>query len=465
MVAMLAVLAATASCQKDPGGNNTAPREVDGVRVSISYPQTGTNVRSVSDKVVGGVKMQMVTGDLFFTDAAGLIIKHVGVGNGRGSEEFEVAEINGGEGVIRNMTTEAEKCHILANYNLHAESTETAFDTNMEGKNISVVLNKTMTLNDINGATGSVNNIPLYGVGDVKFEDGSGNPISGTSASGLKYGGRVDVTVGSLATRLQLGKISAKPWRQNLSGVQGNWYWDAAFDNGDGTFGAWIDLNAGGGASSFTREITIVDFEIEGVYINFFHGKEAIDPAVSYTGDPSDGTQLHENYLKTTPRYVPANGGYAVLDNPTSPDNAASGLPLTLMPADGDATKVWGYNLLAGTPPHIVIRFSKVVIKDSQDQVPGEDPTDPSDDVLEEITLDASNPTFGYKPYYITVKGFLDGTNAPVASFAVNNLYTMGDLSFDYADLTEQPEDNSLNVLVSVEMMEWVDNPIIWDKN
>jgi hypothetical protein len=466
MVAMLAVLAATASCQKDPAGQgNGIPREVDGIRVSVSYPKSA-NVRSVGDKVVGESPMMMVTGDLFFTNEAGLIIRHIGVGNSRGSDNFDVAEISGGEGVIRNMTTEAVKCHILANYNLHTESTETALDNNMEGKNISVVLAKTMTLNDINDANGSVNNLPLYGVGDVVFVDSNGDPISGTSASGLKYGGRVDVVVNSLATRLQLGKLTAVAWFQNLSGTQGNSYYDKTHENGDGTFGAWLDIN-GGAITGITRTVEIVDFEVEGIYINFFHGKEALDPSVSYTGEPSNGLQLHENYLKTTPRYVPANGGYAVLDNFAAPDNAASGTPLALLP-DADApTKVWAYNLLAGTPPHIVIRFSKVVIKDSQKQAPDEDPSDPADDVLEEITAVASPdaPMFLYKPYYITVKGFLDSTSASVTSFAVNNLYTLGDLQFDYTDLTEQPEDNSLNVLVNVEMMKWVDNPITWDKD
>lgn len=455
MVAMLAVLAAMASCSKDPGdGGANLPEDVGAVMVSVSYPSDAT--RAVGDKLKDSEPMKMTSANIFFTDDDGVIIKHVGVGNENGSMNFTVRQIESGEGVIKNMTNESTKCHILANFMTFREEDKIegdklSVDLADGTTNISTVLDNMMTLNDINDDEGSVANLPLYGVGDVKFVTEGGDPISGTSNAGLKFGGMVDVKLNSLATRLQIGKITATPWRQTLSGVEGAAVWDEESQD-------WLEWEDAG---DIMRTVEITEFEVQGIYINYFYGKKKLDPTEEPAGTLIDGKQGYMYYMPNSPNYKPESGGYKVYDQPEDAAVAEDDKPLTLFPdpdAEDPTARVWAYNLLPGAVPHIVVRFSKVVIKDSEDQIEDEDPDDPSDDVTEDITEG------GTIPYFITVRGFNVGAT-PVTTFAVNNLYTLSNLAFNYTDLSEIPEDNSLNVLVNVEMMKWKNNEITWNKN
>ncbi len=456
MVAMLAVLAAMASCSKDPGegGGTNLPEDVGAVMVSVSYPADVTT-RAVGDKLKNNDPMKMTSADFFFTDDTGLITRHVGVGNENGSVQFTVLEVESGEALIKNMTTESTKCHILANYTTDRAADQIVDVDLADGTtNIASVLDNIMTLNDINDDEGSVANLPLYGVGNVKFEEEDGKAVSGTSNSGMKFGGIVDVTLHSLATRLQIGKISTAPWFQTLSGIQGGKVYD------EDTKTWYIP---GTNAADIQRTVEVVEFEVEGIYINYFYGEEVLDPATDKgpTGAILDGEQHQGYYQSDSPHYDFPVYGYRVFDEPAAPGNVAEGMPLSLLPdpdADDPESRVWAYNLLPGTVPHIVVRFSKIVIKDSNDQIEDEDPDDPSDDILEEITA-------GDKDYFITVKGFNDAGKVAIDKFLADNLYTLPDLVFNYTDLSETPEDNSLNVQVNVTMLPWKENIISWNKD
>ncbi len=167
-------------------------------------------------------------------------------------------------------------------------------------------------------------------------------------------------------------------------------------------------------------------------------------------------------YLSTVAPYVATGVADMMHDNPDDGEAAKDEdnsdvltlLPAAVDPAPEAKTKVWAYNVLPGATPHIVVRFSKVVVKDSYEQ-----PSDPGEP---EVLTTLTGPD---KPLFITVRGFLNGESEKITSFAVNNVYTLGDIAFDRSDLSEIPEDESLNVVVNVEMLKWKDNPITWDKD
>ncbi len=426
----VALVLSLAACSDESGrGTNEGRHDVEAVKVAVSYPQS-TALRSVADPVADQEPMKLVTADIFFTDGDGVILKHVGVGNDNGSVQFSVKNVEDGNAVVRGMTNLMVKCYIVANF----EPATAPIDGDMAvgGANISTVLAKTMTVDDINVTDGSVTKLPLLGEGSVTFVNPDKSPVNGTSPDGQQYGGVVNVTLNSLATRLQIGKITAEDFILTEDD-----------DDNPGT------------PEIVVRTVSVKEFEVEGIYINHFYPAEPIGTAGPASASLVDNGQDEANYLATGATYSTPGLGDMMHDNPAyavATDDAGT---LTLLAgaelAGPPATpKVWAYNLMPGVPPHVIIRFSKLVITDSSNSNPTEE-IDMSED--------------GSKPLFISAKGFLDSNNERVNAFAVNNVYTLDNIAFNWSDLAEVPEDESLNVQVNVTMMKWKDNPITWEKN
>jgi hypothetical protein len=126
---------------------------------------------------------------------------------------------------------------------------------------------------------------------------------------------------------------------------------------------------------------------------------------------------------------------------------AGTGTPnLSAAPAAG---KYWVYNLFPTTVPHIIIKIAA-----GAKYLPaGTGATEQTITTVKYITVS----TFKYSG------GTKDGQD--VAMFEANNIYTLGDIQFDYEDLSDNPEDKAVDALVTVQMLPWVENTIIWSNN
>jgi hypothetical protein len=66
---------------------------------------------------------------------------------------------------------------------------------------------------------------------------------------------------------------------------------------------------------------------------------------------------------------------------------------------------------------------------------------------------------------YLTLASYLIGNSAgaPLTQFRPNNVYTLNDIQFSFASLSDTPELQAVNVLVDIDMLAWADNTIVWN--
>ena len=386
--AAVATLVAMSSCMKD--GNEAQVQNNEGttsVKIQVVYPQDTPDSRVEGTPVSNNTALVFnKPGHIFFCTPAGLISKHVGVGNSAGSVQVSLSDLTTGEAVIEDVLSEAKTCYIVSNL-------PTDITGNIAGSDINVVLNRVLTVANINHTTGDVSKVPLFGTGTVTAGNGS--------TSGSKdYNASVQVNINALASRLQIGKISGKTFTPAT---------------GDPT--------------------VITAFEVEGIYIHNVHKSMTVG---SVGSDLFNGGQTMTNYAAT---YYNTNGMACLTDMPGTP--VASGSPLEVVP-DG-AGKYWVYNLFPTNVAHIVVKLSSVKYKTGS---------------AAEVPLTEQYLTIGKLKYSTAVNGH--AVNDDVTAFAPNQIYTLGDIAFDYTHLSNIPEDKPIDVLVSVNMMKWQDNPIYW---
>ncbi|MDR2937038.1 MAG: hypothetical protein LBU80_06855, partial [Rikenellaceae bacterium] len=303
-----AILVSLASCQKED--KLTPDREGDGsVKIQINYPES---TRAEGAKVANGVPLTLKAGHIFFTSASGVIDRHIGIetiAGGSptiGSEQVTIANITAGEAVIDGVSRFATQCYIICGV-----STITG---NQEGGNISVILANNVTVTDINDATATVNNVPLYGSGEVILGAGT------TGGTGTSYGASVDIQLGTPVSRLQIGGITAIPY------------------------------TSGGG------DVTnITSFTVAGIYINNTYTQMPLTSAIPSATYLLNAGQVAANYaISGAGMYV---GPAAKLTDQLSGAGATGGTGVPVRPTTG---AVWAYNVLPLTIPHVIIHLSSV---------------------------------------------------------------------------------------------------------
>ncbi len=157
---------------------------------------------------------------------------------------------------------------------------------------------------------------------------------------------------------------------------------------------------------------------IEGIFINKYDGQQYLN-ATRNTAD------FRDNGIDPTD-YLSGAAGYPAVDNGKYFDYNASGVGTldggtnAYTPAVGN---VWSYNVFAGLVPHIVIR-------------------------LDDIT-DFPNPQF------LTVKTFRTSGGTLITSFERGKIYRITNIAFTADDLSEQPELETLDVEVTVNLIDW----------
>ncbi len=176
-------------------------------------------------------------------------------------------------------------------------------------------------------------------------------------------------------------------------------------------------------------------------------GEDISDPARYST------TDITAPYYQGVPKAYAAT----LADSFTAPNNAATGDPTVagglafapnqIIGGDPDLRELWAYNLIPGTAPHVIIKFSEVeyVNENNVAQTP--------------IT----------EPRYLTLQTFKYSAAGPghsagdiITTFVKNNVYTLSDIRFDIDDIEDVPEEDGLDVLIQVNLMHWIDNEIEW---
>ncbi len=414
----VALLALVASCSRENTGAEFDPQGTSSVMISLNYPDSDST-RADADPIADGTKLELQAGHILFCDASGEILKHVGIDNTVGSQNFTIGEISTdplqtGEAVVQNLPNTVVRAHLISNDQQGKIGSASGITTNLEGTDIEDVLDYMMQIGDLNNADGDVANVALYGKGDINFL------ASGTTPGGKKFGAAVMLDVKALATRLQIKKISAKDYVE---------YDPTDLDPSDGT--------------DVLRTTKIDSYTIEGIYVNFYFGQDKVGPEKPVDVlDLINNGSVVEKYSTSDPLapYGTGNAGETMADYL---DIDASGSPLSVVPA---TKSIWAYNLFPGNAPHVIVRFSEVTL--SQWDGTG---------------TQIGTPITITDPRFITVKGFLFDGGGTVSGFEANHIYTIDDIAFDYDDLTDEPEKEPLDVLVRVNLMPWKDHSIVWD--
>ncbi len=297
-----AAMMTMASCNKDTGGLDGSEEGTTSVKIQVTYPRNA-GTRALGDKVTDGTLLTLKPGYIFFCNATGLIDTRVEIiATGTAADgQVTLADINAGEAVIEGVSSGAKSCYIISNIPAAVAST-LATETN-----INAVLAKTLAVGDINSANGSVDDVAMYGMGTVSAD------IDVTGGVGTPYTASVKVEIDALASRLQIGKISA--------------------------------VASGTGAN----EVVITDFTVEGIYINHAWSEMTLGSVLAATPQIDNG--MNGDYSATgyaSYSVLRDNGGAATLD----PRQLAAG-----------TGKVWAYNLFPGEAAHIIIKITNIAYK------------------------------------------------------------------------------------------------------
>ncbi len=158
---------------------------------------------------------------------------------------------------------------------------------------------------------------------------------------------------------------------------------------------------------------------VEGIFINKYDNQQYLNATRNAAGFKDNGTDPAAYLIGTT--------GYPTADNGMYFDYNVSGVGIldggTNAYTPATAGNVWSYNVFSGLVPHIVIR-------------------------LDDIT--------GFQnPQFLTVKTFRTSGGEVITSFERGKIYRITNIAFTSDDLSEQPELETLDVEVTVNLIDW----------
>lgn len=177
--------------------------------------------------------------------------------------------------------------------------------------------------------------------------------------------------------------------------------------------------------TDITAKGAITSFEVEGIFVDNYYSQASVDGTINADDLKSNGSIATEFFNETTA--YPSKLQEAIYDfyNPAlAPTNNVVALK---------DEKVWGYNLFASAEgsavPRIIIRLKNIT---------------------------TNNETTIESPQFITIKGFVSGETA-LQSFKSGEIYSIaaGALAFDETQLTPVPNQNTIDVKVSVRLADW----------
>lgn len=169
---------------------------------------------------------------------------------------------------------------------------------------------------------------------------------------------------------------------------------------------------------------TVTAFDLDGIFLDNYYTTMSFDGAAKSASVPGSVVPSH---------YVAANFPVQVSD--LTAFHAATGVarPAYVAKEDADENTVWAYNLLAprgGGMPSLVIRLSDVVVE----------------------TNDAVTYA-GDK--FLNIKNILDGDGKKITVLEAGKVYRLKELSFAEDHLTDNPNQNLIDVTVIVTVLPW----------
>jgi hypothetical protein len=390
-VALVSVVATTSSCTRDTGPT-TPTTGPSAVRIGIVMGKTPSS-RAVGEAITGNeTESPLVSGHiLFYNSATGLIDKHVGLDEAGITPNETIDDLRENRVVVLDVDGNVDRCMVIFNDN-------DLITGSMTGRQIGDVRQLVVLTTAINNAAGSIDNVPLTGDGEL-------DNVEGTNDQSEPYTREVVMSVAAVGTRVQVGRVSS------------------------GTY-----TPSGGDA------VVITAFTVEGIFINYANTAMSLDGAFADTPE-IDYRQDVSKYVfppATGGGYDTGTAGEKLADVPTTKE--AAGTPLAVS-ASSTAGRVWAYNLLPTTVPHIIVRLSGISYTVGE----GEAQTLAGDK-------------------WLTVSSYhLDSDDTTVDKFLAGNVYTLNDLRFNFSHLTDLPETQDSDVRVYVTVTPWVNHDIHWE--
>lgn len=302
LMAALAVVV-FASCSKSDGDGDTSVATGNSA-VNITVKQgIPMGVRSEANDI-GAAPISMGPGHIFFTDATGNITRHIHI---LASGATTADQVNVGDFAstvtISSVPNNTTGCYILC-----TATTTAAIGASEVNSNISTIQALTLSVSDLDDATGGVSNVPIWGTGSVT-----------ASGAGLA----TTVTMNPLAARLQVAK--------------------------------------------FTGTNDIVSYQVEGIFVNKYFATMPISKTLLASALTDNG-QVVTKYVGASTEY-PAT--LPLYDYNATGIGAMTGLVCEPANGASHANPVWAYNVFpneslntAATVPQIVVRLKDVVWND-----------------------------------------------------------------------------------------------------
>lgn len=314
--AALAIAAITmlAACGKEQVETPEIPDGKTSVWINFAYPD---NARTRAEgALVTGKTAAFKPGHIIFTDATGQIITHVTIGKMiTGVSSFTMDQLNnpaGSEVVVQNIPANVSRCYILSNDTAAKLGGASGFDTSLKGSNISSLLAASINVNNMNNNMGDLENVPMYGVGNVTVSPAN----SSTASAHTKYNAEVNVQINSLASHLQIKQFSVKD-----ETINGNTY-------------------------------AITSYTVNGIYLN------NVNPGMTVSGNLDtavDNLSQPSNYSSAAGTTYAPTGSLSKMRDENN--TVAQTRTMVAAPSAG----AWGYNLFPQTTvPSIIVKLSSV---------------------------------------------------------------------------------------------------------
>ncbi len=400
LAALVAIMAV--SCEKHPGGE--PENKTSGVAIGISLPGSEAKSRAIGTPVANDAVPDLAIGHIFlYSSASNIIDKHMVLYTGTAPTGFGSALTE----TFANVTNQTNQDLVVIS------------GVKAEVDKCLVVLNGY----DASGAdliTGDKTGGSVAGIKALVLKAEAINDANGTinkvamyddkaltSHSVVNTGGQnddesytrtADMLVKALGTRIQLKEVTS----HNYTG-------------GDGTV------------------VAITDYKVAGVYINYVYNQRTLGAEASGAIQVDNGS-TEANYFGSTSKYASGQPGYKLADN------AAALLAVTGKAAPTSGW--WGYNLIpypaASTSgvPHLIVHITDI-----------------------SYTIDGVAQT-GITDKWLTVRSYKEN-GADVTNFLANHIYSLSDgLSFDFNDLTDNPETESVALSVNIEVMKWINHNV-----
>ena len=392
-----------ASCAKTHGdeqGNN----DPSSVAIGISLPGGKSGSRAIGTPVANNAVATLAIGHVFiYSSASGIVDKHVVLYK-------DTAPTTYGNAITKtfdDITNQTDQDRVVIT------------DVRAEADKCLVILNGY----DAAGA-------------DLITGDKTGASITAIKALVLKAEAINDAT--STINKVALCDDKALlNTGGNTGGVNGDETYTRTADMAAAALGTRIQLkeiSSHDYVSADNTTIAITGYKVAGVYINYVYNQRTLGAEATGAIQVDNGSD-EANYFGAASKYASGQAGYRLADNASVLTADATG---KVAPTAG----WWGYNLIpyptSANPgvPHLIVHLTEI------------------DYTINGVAQEAVTDK------WLTVKSYKE-KNVAVTNFLANHIYSLSDgLTFDFNDLTDNPEMENVALSVNIEVVPWTNHDV-----